>query len=189
MADDASSEDFEEGLDVAGCAGSVDDGEGAVLQGGVELADLVAVGLGAGDGDGGRAVREAGEDVEEAVAAFLGFVGRGALEGEAQVDDGDVDGEVLDELGGLAAGAGVVGLDAHGGEERGEPAGPGVEAVAGVGEEEVESARCWLGDGLGCGLGLAGAGGRGVGAVSPAAAVCRIARSHLHGVRRGKRRA
>ena len=56
---DASSEDFEECFDVACGAGSVHDGEYAVTQGGVELADFLAWGAGADDGDHGWPVGEA----------------------------------------------------------------------------------------------------------------------------------
>ena len=45
----------------------------------------------------------------------------------------------LDEVGSLLTGARLVGLDAHGREERGQAAGPGVDPVGGVGEQEVEA--------------------------------------------------
>ena len=100
---DASSEDFEECFDVAGGAGSVDDGEDAGTERGAHLADFVALGAGADDGDHGGSVGESGEDVEESVAAFGGLGGVAGLDGETKVHECDVDGQCLDDLGGLLA--------------------------------------------------------------------------------------
>lgn len=134
-------EDFKKQLKVARAAGAIDDGEGAEAEGVGEFARVVAGGLLTLDGDGRRRGVEAGEELQQAAAA-LGeiFLRRGSIEREAEVDDGDVDGVGLDEVLGLAAGAGTEGLDAHGLEEPGELVDPGLGAPAGVGEEEVEAA-------------------------------------------------
>lgn len=141
VAGEASAEDFEQALEVGGRVGSVDDGEGAGAEGGVDLAAVVAVGAASLDDDGGRRLIEAAEDFEEARAAFAGVGGiGGGIEREAEVDDGHVDGVLADDLRGLAAGLGAEGGDAHGFEEPGEAVGPGVVVPAGVGQEEVEAA-------------------------------------------------
>ena len=64
-----------------------------------------------------------------------------------------------------------MGLDAEGGQERGEPFGPGVVVVGGIGEEHVES------------VGRAGVGARG--GVTPTAAIdSELVWAHrLHGIR------
>jgi len=66
-----------------------------------------------------------GDKVEESQAALFGGARVvGEVQGEAQVDDGDVDAVGLDDLAGLLAGVGAEGGDAHGLEERGEAVGP-----------------------------------------------------------------
>ena len=143
MTGHAAPEDFEEVLEVGGGAGAVDDGEGAGAEGGGEFAGVVAHGAAAFDDDGRGRGGEAGEELEEADAGFFG-AGLSA-EGEGEVDDGDVDGVVGDDLLGGIGGAGDVGADAHGFEHAREALGPGVGLVAGAGEEEVESASGWGG--------------------------------------------
>jgi hypothetical protein len=143
-AGEASAEDFEDQVEVVLIAGAVDDGEGAEAQGGGHVAVVVAGAAGALDDDRRRGLVEAVEQFEEARAAFgeLGGVGFGVdgVEGQAEIDDGDVDGVVADDVLGFAAGGGAEGLDAHGFEEGGQALDPGVGLPAGVGEEEVEAA-------------------------------------------------
>lgn len=85
------------------------------------------------DGDGGGRGVETGEELEEAAATFGEVLcGRGAVEGEPEIDDGDVDGVCLYEVFGFASGAGAEGLDAHWFEEAGELIDPGLGSPAGV---------------------------------------------------------
>jgi len=137
---EAATEDFEEQFQVVRVAGAVDDGEGASAEGGVHFAAVIAVCAGAFDDDGGGGLVEAGEQVEEAGARFLGVGVLGVVQREAQVDDRDVDSADLNDFRGLAAGGGPEGADAHGLKEAGEAVGPGVGLPAGVGEEEVQPA-------------------------------------------------
>ena len=124
MAGHASTEDIEQGFDITLCVGMIDDGECAESQGCVHLADGVAGGASSFDDDGRRGRREAGEEVEDAGAGF--FAGGIALvEGERQIDHGDVDGVGFDHTLGGGRGVGDVGLDAHGGEHRGDALDPG----------------------------------------------------------------
>jgi hypothetical protein len=159
VAAEAAAEDFEEEFDIAGLAWAVDDGEGAGAEGRDDFAAVVAEGAGALDDDGGWRLAEAGEDLEEAGAGLVHF-GRGlarGLEGlverEAEVNDGDMDGVGLDGRGGLFAGFGADGADAHGLQEAWEAVGPGLVAPASVGKEEVEPTGA--GVALGGAVGLA----------------------------------
>lgn len=136
---EAAPKDIEEDFEVGGAAWTVDDGEGAAAQGGVHLAAGVAVRARVLDDDGRWRFREAREKVEKAGAGFFGL-GVGLVEGEAQVDDGDVDRGGAEDLGSFAGGVGPEGTDAHGFEKAGEAIGPGVGLPAGVGEEEVQAA-------------------------------------------------
>ena len=116
---------------------AVDHGEGVAAEGGAHLAVHVADGARGADDDDRRGRGHAAQELEDAGA---GLVGGGAeVEGEAQIDDGDVDGVGADELLGLAGGAGLEGRDAHGLEEGGHAVGPGVGSPAAPGEEEVEA--------------------------------------------------
>jgi hypothetical protein len=142
MAFEDAPEDVEHEVQVAGALRAVDDGESAQAEGGGDVAGVGAVGAGAFDGDDGRGLVEAGEELEEARAAFfeLGLdFGVGDVEGEAHVHDGDMDGERRDDFGGLAPGAGPKGEDAHGFQEAGEAVDPGFGLPASAGEEEVEA--------------------------------------------------
>lgn len=65
---------------------------------------------------------------------------RGRIEGEAKIDDCDVDRDGLDDVLGFAAGLGAVREDAHGFEEFGEAIDPRILVPAGVGKEEIEAA-------------------------------------------------
>ncbi len=140
MAGEAAAEDIEEDLEVGGLTWAVDDGEGAGAEGGGDFAAVVAVGAGALHDDGGRGLIEAGEEVEEAGAAFF-CRGLGLIEGEAEINDGDVDGaDAADDFGGFLAGGGANGADTHGFEEAGEAVDPGIGLPAAEGEEEIEAA-------------------------------------------------
>lgn len=141
MTEEAPAENFEHEVEVAGLARAVDDGEGAQAEGGVHFAEVFAVAFGAFDDDGGGGLGLAGEELEEAGAGFFGGgLAVALVEGETQVDDGDVDACGVEDGGGFAAGAGAVGDDAHGFEEAREVVDPGAGLPAGVGEEEVEAA-------------------------------------------------
>jgi hypothetical protein len=138
---EAAAEDFEHEVEVVGLAGAVDDGESAKPKGRVHLAEVVAVAFATFDDDGRGGLGLTGEEFEEAGPGFLGGVGLVAgVEGEAQVDDGDVDAGGVEDGRGLAARAGTVGDDAHRLQEAGEMVDPGAGLPAGVGEEEVEAA-------------------------------------------------
>lgn len=63
-----------------------------------------------------------------------------AIQGEAEIDDRDVDGVGLDEVLCLAACVGAEGVDAHGFQEARELVDPGLGAPAGVRKEEVQAA-------------------------------------------------
>jgi hypothetical protein len=164
MTGEATAENFEHEVEVVELAGSVDDGEGAEAEGGVDVAEVVAVAAGAFDDDGGRGSGLACEEFEEAWPAFFGL-GAGVVDGQAEVDDGDVDGSGGDDGVGFASGACAMGDDAEGFEEAWEVIDPGVGLPAGVGEEEVESSAevGWGGgvSGWGAAAGVA-AEGRGV---------------------------
>ena len=124
MAGHASTEDIEQGFDITLCVGMIDDREGTESQSRVHLADGIARGAPAFDDDGRRGRRESGEQVEHAGARF--FAGGIALvEGEGEIDHGDVDWVGLDHPLGGGRGVGDVGLDAHGGEHRGDALDPG----------------------------------------------------------------
>jgi hypothetical protein len=152
MTGEATLEDLEEELDVAGVSWTVDDGEGAGAEGGDELAGVVALGSCALDDDGGRRAVEAREELEQARARLVERRRGGCLvEGEAEIDDGDVDGVGAEDGGGLTPRLGPEGPDAHGLEEAGEAVGPGVGLPAGIGEQEVEAARARAGRGVGRG--------------------------------------
>jgi hypothetical protein len=138
MAVEDALEDLEHLLDVGGA--TVDDGEGVEVEGGGEVAAGVALGARGADDDGGDGGVGAAEEVEDARTGVFAAAGLGAeVEGEAEVDDGDVDGGGADDLLGLASGADAEGVDAHGGEEAGHAVGPGIGAPASPGEEEVEA--------------------------------------------------
>jgi hypothetical protein len=145
MTEEATAEDFEHEVEVAGLARAVDDGEGAQAEGSVHFAEVFAVALGAFDDDGGGGLGLAGEEFEEAGTGFFGGglvagLALALVEGEAQVDDCDVDAGGVEDGGGFAAGACAVGDDAHGFEEAREVVDPGAGFPAGVGEEKVEAA-------------------------------------------------
>lgn len=138
MTGEATAEDFEHEVEVVDFAGAVDDGEGTEAESGVDIADVVAVASGAFDDDGWGRGGLACEEFEEAGPAFFGLRA-GVVDGEAEIDDGDVDGCGGDDGVGFSAGAGAMGDDAEGFEEAWEVVDPGVGVPTGVGEEEVES--------------------------------------------------
>jgi hypothetical protein len=80
----------------------------------------------------------------------------GVVEGEAEVDDGDVYMDAFDDGAGFAAVAGEVAGDTHGLKEDGEAIDPGVGVPADIGKEEVEAAGVGVGVGLGRGIAAAG---------------------------------
>ena len=84
------SHDLEHGFEMDG---RVDGCEGAVVEGGCEFAVFVACGAASFDDDHGGGLIESCEEVEEAAAAFW----FGVVEGEGEIDDGDVDGELFEE--------------------------------------------------------------------------------------------
>lgn len=99
MAGEATAENFEHEVEVVEPTRAVEDGEGAHFESGGGLAAGVSVAEGAADDDGRGWLGETGEDVEEPRAAALGVgagVGAG-VHGEAEVNDGDVDGSGLDD--------------------------------------------------------------------------------------------
>jgi hypothetical protein len=141
MAGEASAEDFEHEVEVAGLSRSVDDGEGAEAECRVHLAEVVAVAFGTLDDDRGGGLGLAGEEFEEACAGLFTRVGLARLvEREAQVDDGDVDACGVEDRRSLAARPSPVRDHAHGLQEPGEMVDPRAGLPAGVGEEEVEAA-------------------------------------------------
>jgi len=126
--------DLEDGFEIDG---SVDDGEGAGAEGVGEFAGVFAAGAAALDDECRRARGETGEEFEETDAGLFGCgAGCGVvgllIEGEGEVDDGDIDADLFDEVGGLAAGVDGPGVDAHGLEEAGEAVGPVLIAPVGV---------------------------------------------------------
>jgi hypothetical protein len=141
VAGEATAEDIEEDLEVGGLTWAVDDGEGAGAESGGDFAAVVAVGAGALHHHGGRGLIEAGEEFEEARAALFLLLRRiGLIEGEAEVDDSDVDGvDAADDFGRFAAGGSANGADPHGLEEPGEPVNPGLGLPAAEREEEIEA--------------------------------------------------
>ena len=148
MAAEASAEDFEHEFEFVGGAWSVDNGEGAVGEGGGDLALFVAQGSATLDDDGGRRGVEAGEQVEQAWAGFLGAGRAGGLAGagageavarEAEIDDGDVDLEAADDVLGLPRRSGSEAAYAHRLKEAGQAIDPWVFVPAAVRQEEVEA--------------------------------------------------
>lgn len=136
-----SGKDIEHGFEALGCGGAVDDSEGSAAQCGVDLAGVVAVGSAPLDDDGGGRGLESAEDFEESqAAAFGGARVIAEVQGEAQIDDGDVDAVGLDDLLGLTTRVGAQGGDTHGFEEGREAVGPGLLLPATEGEEEVQAA-------------------------------------------------
>lgn len=89
--------------------------------------------------DGGRGHGETAEEVEESGSGFFRFGRGGLLEGQAEIDDGDVDEVDADDFGGFAAGVCPERTDAHGLEKSGEAIGPGVGLPAGIREEEIQA--------------------------------------------------
>ena len=85
MAGHASTQDIEQGFDIALGAGVIDDGERAQSEGRVHLTHSIAGGAAALDDNGRRRRREAGEEVENPGA---GFFARGValIEGEGEID-------------------------------------------------------------------------------------------------------
>lgn len=98
------------------------------------------MGTGRLDDDRGRRNGEAGEDLQEAGAAlvFLIRVGPALIQGEAQVDDRNVDGRGLDDFRGLFAGLGTDGRDTQGLKKAWETVNPGIRLPPCVGQEQVE---------------------------------------------------
>jgi len=122
--------------------GAIDDGEGAGAQGGVHFAGVFSRGFFAFDDDGWRRRSKAGEEVEDPGAGFFGL-GGAVVEGEGQIDDGDVDWVGFDDTLGSVGGGSNVGFDAHWVEDHGEAINPRGVLPACVGEQEVEAAcRC-----------------------------------------------
>lgn len=144
-----STEDLEQELDVALGAWSVDDGEGAGLEGGGDLARVVAVRAATLHHDGGGRVGLACQEVEQARAGLLRGVA--GIEREPEVDDRDVDRVRGDDLRRFAARGGPEGEDADGFKQAGQVARPVFGLPPGVGKEKVESAWAWGrgGDGRG----------------------------------------
>ncbi len=172
----AALEDFEHEFDI--CAAAVDDGEGVEAEGGAHFAVHVAGGARRADDDDGGRGREAIEKIEDAAAGFIG--GRAVVEGEAEIDDGDVDGGGADDALGVAGGAGLQGGNAHGLEEGGHAVGPRIGTPAAPGEEEVQPGAF---GGAGNGCDAAGARGKSRGGAERGMAG---AEGHFEG-RRGKR--
>jgi hypothetical protein len=130
-------EGLEDDLEVDG---AFEDGEGAGGEDAGELACVLALGLAAFDDECGGSAGLACEQLEEAVAAFGGGGRRGLIaarrvvrlvrvlggvEGEGEVDDGDVHGVVGEDLGCFAARMDAEGVDAERFEEAWEAVGPG----------------------------------------------------------------
>ena len=154
---ETAAEDFEHQLEVGRVPGTIDYSKGAETEGRGDLAGFLTAGAGGFHDDDRRGLTEAGQELEEAGSAFFRGLGAGlVVEGEAEIDHGDVDGGLGDDLGGLAAAAGPEGADAEGLEEEGEAVGPGFGGPAGVGEEEVEAVGGAGVRGRGGGLGGSG---------------------------------
>ena len=119
--------------------GAIDDGERTTSEGGVHFADIFSRGFFAFDDDGRRRRSEASEEIEDSGAGFfdLGAVG---IEGEGEIDDGDMNRVGLDDaLGGISRRCDM-GFDTHWVEDHGEPINPWSILPARIGEQEVESA-------------------------------------------------
>lgn len=161
---EAAAEDFEHLFDVG--AGPIDDGEGAGAEGRGHLAGVVTPGAGAFDDDGGRRGIEASQEFKDAGTGLLGGAGAAGvaelIEGKAEIDDGDVDGDGLDDAFRLHGGAGADGMDPHGFQKTGEAVGPGIGPPGGAGKEEIEAVQGGAGAG-----GIAADGARGVVGIRP----------------------
>ena len=137
----APAQDFEHEVEVVDIAGAVDHGESAQAECRGDVAVVIPMSARPLDGDDGGRDIKAGEEFEEAGAGFFGGgLVIALVEGEAQVDDGDVDAGGVENGRGFAAGACSVRDNAHGLEEAWEVVDPGAGFPTGVGEEEVEAA-------------------------------------------------
>lgn len=124
---EAALEDLEHEFDVG--RGAIDDGEGVAAECGGHVAGGVACAAGLLDDDGGRGALEAAKEFEHARTGFFGGRGgrgRTRIEGEAEIDDGDVDGVGADGALGLAGGADTERMHTHGLEQGGEAIDPGL---------------------------------------------------------------
>lgn len=125
-----SAENLEQELDVSLGAGAVDHGKGAALEGGGDLAGVIAVRAATLHDDGGGRAGEASEQVEKARAGLLGGVA--GVEREAEVDDRDVDRMRGDDMRCFAARGRPEGGDADGFKQAWQVAGPVFGLPAGV---------------------------------------------------------
>jgi len=76
------------------------------------------------------------------------------VEGEGEINDGDVDGIGIDDPLGVVGTVGDMGLDAHGFEHSGEAVDPGVWLPAGARKEQVQAAAWDSGRGGEIGMGV-----------------------------------
>lgn len=192
-------EDFEHEFDVG--AAPVDDREGVKPERGGHLAGHVARRPVRADDHRRHGRLETLEQIKDASAALIAVIH--TVDGQAEIDDRNVNGGRSNDLFGLAAGAGAEGGDAHRLKQRGHAIGPGIGTPASPGKEEVHAAvggaRCGActgraGAGVGWGRpGVVRVSGRGMAACRDHVvheawqAACRSGRAQVIGRRAGGR--
>ena len=139
---EAAAEDLEDEVQAGDVVRTIENGERAQAQDLGDFAGLVAVGAGALDRDHGRGLVETVQDFKQARAAFaeLGVgVRLNVFEGQAQVDNRDMDAVGADHLAGLRAAAGAEAENTHGLKQARQAIDPGVGLPACVGQQQVEA--------------------------------------------------
>lgn len=142
-------QDFEQDFEVRLLPGAIDDGERARPQGRGHLAAIVPVRPRSLDHDRRRRLVEATDQLQDLrpglVAAPIGAIRAPLLEGQAQIDDGDVYAVAPDKVSGLLARFRPERMDTDRLQKLRQAVDPGVLLPAAHGEEEIEAgtAAAW----------------------------------------------